>query len=119
MAKIRRQYHKLLFPQGTITANTTGLDRNGAVTSTGSDAFTVTTTPTGLGEWTYGTSFQYGDDPGAVNTYGKSVAILEIKPKGLVNQLSWEIVGDTAGTDYIYSGARTKGFALDDLILRA
>jgi hypothetical protein len=119
MGKIRRQYAKLLYPKGAITANTTGLDRNGAISSTGSDSFTVTTTPTGFGNWLYGAAHQYGEDPGVVNTYGKSVAMLEIKPKGLINQLSWEVVADTAGTDYILSGVRTKGFALDDQILRA
>lgn len=119
MGKIRRQYAKLLYPKGTITANTTGLDKNGAVSSTGSDSFTVTTTPTGWGIWEYGLSYEYGEDPGAVNTYGKSVAMLEIKPSGLINQLSWEIVADTQGTDYILSGVRTKGFALDDQTLRA
>lgn len=118
MGKIRRQYVKLLYPKGTVTANTTGLDRNGVITSTGSDSYTVTTTPTGWGIWQYGTH-QYGEDPGAVNTYGKSVAILEIKPKGLVNQLTWEVVANTQGSDYILSGVRTKGFALDDQVLRA
>ena len=118
MGKIRRQYAKLLYPKGTITANTTGLDRNGAISSTGSDSFTVTTTPTGYDAFVYDV-YQYDQDPGVVNTYGKSVAMLEIKPKGLINQLSWEVVADTAGTDYILSGVRTKGFALDDQILRA
>lgn len=117
MGKVRRQYIKLLYPKGTVSANTTGLSRTGATTSTGSDSFTVTTTPTGYGAWEYGIH-QYGEDPGAVNTYGKSVAMLEIKPKGLVNQLSWEVVADTAGSDYICSGVRTKGYALDDQILR-
>lgn len=119
MGKIRRQYAKLLYPRGTVAANSTGLDRNGTITSTGSDSFTVTTTPTGYGDWTYGASYQYGEDPGVVNTYGKSVAMLEIKPSGLINQLSWEITANTAGSDYILSGVRTKGFALDDQVLRA
>lgn len=119
MGKIRRQYAKLLYPKGKVVANTTGLDRLGATTSTGSDSFTVTTTPTSWGIWQYGLSHQFGEDPGAVNTYGKSVAILEIKPRGLINQLSWEVTADTAGSDYILSGVRTKGFALDDQILRA
>ena len=118
MGKIRRQYHKLLYPKGTVTANATGLDRNGVITSTGSDSYTVTTTPTGYDIFVYDV-YQYDQDPGPVNTYGKSVAMLELKPKGLVNQLSWEVVADTAGSDYIYSGARTKGFALDDQVLRA
>lgn len=118
MGKIRRMYAKLLYPKGTVYSNTTGLDRTGAISSTGSDSFTVTTTPTSWGIWQYGATHQYGEDPGVVNTYGKSVAMLEIKPKGLINQLSWEVTADTAGSDYILSGVRTKGFALDDQVLR-
>ena len=118
MGKIRRQYAKLLYPKGIITANTTGLDRNGTITSTGSDTYQVTTTPTGYDTFVYD-EYQYDVDPGAVNTYGKSVAMLEIKPKGLVNQLSWEVVANTTGSDYILSGVRTKGFALSDQVLRA
>lgn len=117
LGKIRRQYFKLLFPKGTITANATGLSRRGVESAAGSDSFTVTTTPTGYDEWTYD-EFQYDSDPGEVNTYGKSVAVLQIKPKGLVAQLDWEVVGDTAGTDYILSAVNTKGYALDDLVLK-
>ncbi len=117
LGKIRRQYFKLLFPKGTITANATGLSRRGVESAAGSDSFTVTTTPTGWDEWTYD-QFQYDQDPGEVNTYGKSVAILQIKPKGLVAQLDWEVVADTAGSDYILSAVNTKGFALDDLVLK-
>lgn len=118
LGKIRKQYYKLLYPKGTITANTTGLSRNGTETSTGSDSFTVTTTPTGWDDWTYD-MYQYDADPGVVNTYGKSVAVLEVRPKGLLAELSWEVVSDTPGTDYILSAVNTKGKALDDLVLKA
>lgn len=118
MGKIRKQYFKLLDPRGSITANSSGLSRKGLSTATGSDSFTVTTTPTGYDDWAYD-QYEYDEDPGEVNTYGKSVAILEIKPRGLLNQSSWEVVGITAGTDYTLSAVRTKGFALDDLIMRA
>lgn len=117
MGKIRRQYFKLLYPRGTILVNTRGLTRNGLQSSTGSDSYTVTTTPTGYDDWTYDT-FQYDEDPGVVDSYGKSVAVLEVKPKGLVNQLDWEVLGATAGTDYILSAIRTKGTALDHLVLK-
>lgn len=117
MGKIRRQYFKLLYPRGTILANTRGLTRNGLQSSTGSDSYTVTTTPTGWDDWTYDT-FQYDEDPGVIESYGKSVAVLEIKPKGLVNQLDWEVLGATSGTDYILSAVRTKGTALDHLVLK-
>lgn len=125
MAKIRRQYFKLLQPRGSITSNATGLTKLGTTTSAGSDTFTTTTTSTGIGQWQYGGAFlaknaawKYGDDPGTVDTYGKSVAVLQIKPRGLVAELGWEIIGDTSGTDYTLSAVNTKGFALEDLVLK-
>lgn len=118
MGKIRRQYYKFLFPRGAITVNTTGLSRTGASIATGSDSFTTDITFTGVGVWLYSDGHQYGEDPGAINVFGKSIAILEVKPKGLLAQLDWEVVSDTAGTDYILSAVNTRGFALDQLILR-
>lgn len=125
LAKIRRLYFKLLQPRGSITANANGLTRRGLSTSAGSDSFTTTTTATGVGQWLYGGAFsaknaawKYGDDPGTVNTYGKSVAVLQIKPKGLLAELGWEVIGDSSGTDYTLSAANTKGVALDDLVLK-
>jgi len=118
LGKIRNQYYKLLYPKGTITANTTGLSSTGIRTSTGSDTFTVTTTPTAYDEWVYD-EFQYDEDPGEVNTYGRSVAVLKVKPKGLLAQLDWEVTADTAGSDYYLSAVNTRGFALDQLILKA
>lgn len=124
LGKIRRHYIKLLQPKGTITANDTGLTRSGASTAAGSDSFTVTTTATGIGAWQYGGAFlgkdaayKYGDDPGDISSYGKSIAVLQIKPKGLLAELGWELIGDTAGTDYILSASNVKGFALEDLVL--
>lgn len=118
LGKIRRQYFKLLFPKGTITVNATGLSRRGVESAAGSDSFTVTTTPTGWDSWTYD-NYQYDVDPGEVDSYGKSVAVLEIKPKGLLAQLDWEVVGEDPGTDYILSAVNTKGFALEDLVLKS
>lgn len=117
LAKIRKCYFKLLFPKGTITANTTGLTRKGVQQSVGSDSFTVTTTPTGYDDWTYD-NYQYDADPGVVNTYGKSIAVLQVKPRGLLAQLDWEVVSETVNTDYILSAANTRGFSLDELVLK-
>jgi len=117
MAKIRRQYFKFLYPRGTILVNTRGLSRTGIQSATGSDSYTVTTTPTGWDDWIYDT-FQYDEDPGVVESFGKIVTVLEVRPKGLVNQLDWEVLGATGGTDYILSAVRTKGNALDHLVLK-
>jgi hypothetical protein len=87
-------------------------------TSAGSDTFTTTTTFTGIGQWDYSGNYKYGDDPGEIKSFGKSVAVLKIKPRGLLNQLDWEITANTANTDYILSAVNTKGFALDDLTLK-
>jgi len=126
LAKIRRQYFKLLQPRGSITVNATGLTRNGTSSAAGSDTFVTTTTATGIGQWQYGGAFlakdaayKYGDDPGSIDSYGKSVAVLQIKPKGLLAELSWEIIGNTSGTDYIHSATNTKGQSLEDLVLKA
>jgi len=127
LGSIRNQYFKFLFPKGLIQVNATGLTREGVSNSVGSDTFTVTTTPTAWGEYQYGpdsftvsgSAHQYGEAAGTINSYGKSVAVLKIKPRGLLNQLDWEIIGDTAGTDYTLSAVNTKGFALEDLVLKA
>jgi len=118
MGKIRRQYYKFLFPKGAISVSTTGLTRSGASIATGSDSFTTEITFTGFGVWLYSDGHQYGEDPGEINVFGKSVAILEIKPKGLLAQMDWEVTSSTAGTDYILSAVNTRGFALDELVLR-
>lgn len=117
LGKIRNQYFKLLFPKGTIIANATGLTRLGAETSAGSATYTVTTTPTGWDSWVWDMDI-WDEDPGEVNTYGKSVAVLRIRPRGLLAELSWEVVASTAGTDYFLSAVNTKGTALDDLVLK-
>jgi hypothetical protein len=118
LGQIRKLYAKLLYPKGTVTINTTGLSRKGVEQSVGTDSFTVTTTPTGYDDWIYD-EFQYDEDPGEVNTYGKSVAVLEVRPKGLLAELSWEVVADTTGSDYILSAVNTKGKRHEDLVLRA
>lgn len=126
LGKIRRQYFKFLFPSGTINVNATGLTRRNVETTAGMDSYTRNTTPTGIGIWTYseknGDGFigghQYGDDPGAIESYGNSIAVLVIKPTGLLAQLDWEVTGSTVGTDYILSAVNTKGQSLDDLVLQ-
>ena len=117
LGSIRNQYFKLLFPKGTINVNATGLTRKGITTSVGSDSYTITTTPTGYDDWAYD-EFEYDEDPGVVETYGKSVAVLRIKPRGLLNQLDWNVTAETAGSDYILSAVNTRGFALDQLTLK-
>jgi len=126
LGKIRKQYYKLLNPNGEINANAIGVTRRGVQAVAGSDTFTRNVTFTGIGIWTYSEidgdnivgGHQYGEDVGTINSYGKSVAVLEIKPKGLLAQLDWEVIGDSVGTDYILSAVNTKGVALDDLVLK-
>ena len=118
LGKIRNQYSKLLNPKGTVTASATAYNRMGISTSAGSDTFTVTTTPTGYDSWVYDT-FEYDADPGVVESYGKPVSVLTVKPKGLVSQLDWEVTADTAGSDYILSAVNTRGHALQNLIIKS
>lgn len=117
LGSIRNQYFKLLSPKGTIDVNATGLTRTGVTTTVGSDSYTVTTTETGWDSWVYD-EYEYDEDPGEVNSYGKSVAVLRIKPKGLLNQLDWEVTSNSAGSDWILSAVNTRGFALDQLTLK-
>lgn len=117
LGKIQNMYFKLLIPKGTITANVTGLTRKGVTTAVGSDTYTTTTTPTGWDIWMWD-EHMWDEDPGNIDSYGKSVQVLRVKPKGLLNQAAWEVVADTAGTDYILSAVNTRGFALDQLTLK-
>jgi hypothetical protein len=118
LGKVRNMYIKLLQPKGTFTANATGLTRTGISQSSGSDSYTVSTSFTGIGQWDYSGDYMYGDDPGVVNTFGKSVAVLQIKPKGQLNQLAWEIVSETIGSDCIVSAVNTRGTVDINQVLR-
>lgn len=117
LGSIRNMYFKLLFPKGNITASATGLTRRATETSVGSDVFQTSTTPTGFDIWMFD-EHQFDEDPGNIRSYGKSVAVLRIKPRGLLNQLDWEVTSDDQGTDYILSAVNTRGFALDQLTLK-
>ena len=117
LGTVRNMYFKLLFPKGSITANATGLSRQGITTSVGSDSYTYTATETGYDEWIYD-EYEYDADPGLVETYGKSVAVLRIRPKGLLNQLDWSVTADTAGSDYFLSAVNSRGFNIDQLTIK-
>lgn len=119
LGKVRNMYFKLLQPKGGIESGATGLTRHGVQQSADNDTFTVTTSFTGIGQWDYSGDYMYGDDPGEVNSFGKSVHVMNLKPKGLINQLGWYIIGETMGTDYTLSSASTHGWYSEDLILKA
>jgi len=117
LGTVQHQYAKLLNPRGTINFNATGLSRVGISQSVGSDTFTMTTTETGYDIWMYD-DHMYDDDPGTINSFGKSVAVLTVKPQGLLNQEAWELVANTAGTDYIHSTTSTRGWYDENLIMK-
>jgi len=129
MAPIDQGYLKMLNDIVLLIVGGIGgvMSRKGVQTSAGSDTFSVTTSKTGWGQFLYGVdtlfnpdkAHQYGEAAGTINTFGTSATVLRIKPKGLLNQLSWEVVADTAGSDYTLSAVNTKGFALDDLVIKA
>lgn len=116
MASIRNQYAKLLYPRGRITMNAYGLSRTGLTDAVGSDEYLTETTYTGIGQWDYSGDYQYGDDVGAIDSFGKSIAVLKIRPKGLLNQLEWEIITEEANCDYFLSSVNTRGIAHNNLI---
>jgi hypothetical protein len=116
LGNIHNQYFKLIQPAGNIVANTYGLSKRGATTNTGTAAYTVEVSFTGIGQWDYSGNYQYGDDIGNVSSFAQSVAVLHVRPKGLLNQEDWEVVASTAGTDYILSAVSTRGTANLDLV---
>lgn len=116
LGNIHNQYFKLLQPRGNIMVNTYGLTKRGATTDTGSDTYSVDVTFTGIGAWDYSGDYLYGDDPGSIDSFANSVAVLHVRPKGLLNQEDWEIVTEDAGCDYILSAVSTRGMANNDLI---
>lgn len=116
LGNIHNQYFKLLQPKGNITANTYGLSKRGATTNTGSDTYAVEPGFTGIGQWDYSGDYQYGDDVGQIDTFAKSVAVLHVRPKGLLNQEDWEIITEDANCDYLGSSVSTRGMANLDLV---
>lgn len=116
LANIRNMYIKLLNPKGSIVANVYGLSRKGLSSAIGTKSYTVDTTFTSIGQWDYSGDYKYGDDPGQVSNYGKALAVLKIKPKGLINQLDWEIVTVNPNCDYFLSSVNTRGTGHPDLI---
>lgn len=118
LGNIHNQYFKFLEPKGNIQVNTLGLTKRGSTQDTGSDSYSVEVTFTGIGVWDYSGNYQYGDDIGTVSSFAKSVAVLHVRPKGLLNQLDWEIVTEDAGCDYFLSAVSTRGTANLDLVLK-
>lgn len=118
LANIRNQYAKVLQPRGKIVMNAYGLTRKGVTTAAGTDTYISETSFTGIGQWDYSGNYRYGDDPGEIDSYGKSLAVLKIKPKGLINQLDWEIITEEANCDYFLSSVNTRGIGHPDLIYK-
>lgn len=116
LGNIQNQYFKLLQPTGQITVNTYGLSKRGSTTNTGTDTYSIEVSFTGIGQWDYSGNYQYGDDIGGVDIFAQSVAVLRVRPKGLLNQEDWEVVAETAGTDYLLSAVSTRGTANLDLV---
>ena len=118
LATIRNQYIKLLQPKGRIVANAYGLSKKGLTDSVGSDNFITETSFTGIGEWDFSGDYMYGDDVGEIDTFGKSLAVLRIKPKGLLNQLDWEVITEEENCDYFLSTVNTRGVGHQNLIYK-
>lgn len=116
LATIRNMYIKLLQPKGKVKANAYGLSKKGLTDAVGEDTFVTETSFTGIGEWDYSGDYRFGDDVGEIDSFGKSLAVLKIKPKGLLNQLDWEIVTEEANCDYFLSTVNTRGIGHQNLI---
>lgn len=119
LANIYRQYFKLLQPRGSIDINVYGLSKKGITSNIASNTSEVSVSFTGIGEWDYSGDYLYGDDVGQIDSYGKSVTVVTLKPKGLINQLDWEIVTTDSNCDYTLSSVNTRGSSRDTLIFSA
>ncbi|MCK9461457.1 MAG: hypothetical protein M0R80_17645 [Proteobacteria bacterium] len=119
LGNINKQLFKFIQPKGSIQVNTLGLTKRGSTASTGTDTFTTETSFSGIGDWDYSGDYLYGDDIGQIDSFGKSVAVVSIRPKGLLNQADWEIITETAGCDYLLSAVNTRGTANKELIFRS
>lgn len=118
LGNVHNMYFKFLQPKGNISVNTFGLTKRGAVTNSGMDEFAVDVSFTGIGEWDYSGDYLYGDDVGQIARISSSISVLHVRPKGLLNQLDWEIITETANCDYLLSGISTRGTANIDLIYK-
>lgn len=116
LGNIKNQYFKFLDPRGTILINTYGLSKRGSIVDTGSESYSTGISFTGYDVWGYDSTDLYDDDPGVIDTIVKSVAVVPVKPKGLLNQEDWEIITEESGCDYILSSVNTRGMANLDLI---
>jgi len=119
LGNIHNQFFKLLVPKGTIQINTYGLTKRGSTTDTGSDTFTALVSFTGYDIWDYDSGLPsnwYDADPGDIDIIGKSIAVLHIKPKGLINQEDWEILTTDINCDYMLSSVSTRGMSNTDLV---
>lgn len=116
MGNIHNQFVKLLQPRGIINFNAYGLSKRGATTFAGNDSYEIEVSFTGIGEWDYSGDYQYGDDVGQVDTFAAAVAVLRVRPKGLINQLDWEIITEGENCDYFLSAVNTRGMANLDLV---
>jgi hypothetical protein len=122
LGKIHNQYFKLLSPKGTVTVNTFGLAKRGSTQDTGSDTFSANVSFTGYDIWDYDsglTSQWYDADPGNIDSLSKSVAVLHVKPKGLLVQEDWEINTTEINCDYYLGSVSTRGTANIDLVYSA
>lgn len=117
LGNINNQYFKFLNPRGTIQVNTYGLSKRGATLDTGSETYSTGVSFSGYDVWNYDDEADnYDDDPGALDATVKSVAVVRVRPKGLLNQEDWEIITEESGCDYILSAVNTRGMANLDLI---
>ncbi|MDB5177453.1 MAG: hypothetical protein JWN75_1121 [Candidatus Saccharibacteria bacterium] len=118
LANIHRLYLKFLYPKGTIAVNAYGLTKRGMNDTVGSATYSTSVTPTGIGAWDYSGDYRYGDDVGEIRSYAQSVTVVTLKPKGLLNQLDWEVITQDANCDYYLSAVNTRGIGSDNLILK-
>lgn len=118
MASIQYQRVKLLYPQGTIFINTSGLGEDGPTDSIADSKFDQSISEKGWNEWTFDSIDpvrMWDGDVGVVSFYSKPMEVIPIEVDELLNEIGTEIITETANTDYVLSAINTQGVAIDRL----
>lgn len=118
MAAIQEQRFKTLQPSGTLNFNVFGLDEDGAVNTLATESFTQSSSFSGWNNMEYSDDEPlslYSDDIGQIDYTSQAVNVTTLEVDETLNQLGWELITETAGTDYLLSTAHTNGIRIDNL----
>lgn len=115
MGAIQTQRFKFLQPAGTEQTNAFGLDEDGRVDTLATDTFSQTSSFTGWGQqmWSDGElPSVWSGDVGVIDYTTTQVHVTALEIDETLNQLGWEVITDTADSDYVLSTVHTEGIEI-------